>query len=149
VSLDAVIRSIEAADIDAVAALWEEAGMAVYELSSEAADEITAKLERDPELFLVAEADDGVVAAMMGTWDGHRGRIKRLAVRSDLRRGGLGRRMVEELERRFVERGIRRIRLEVWGHNEAGLAFWEEQGYQLEPEIRYFVRNLDDSDDPC
>ena len=148
-SLDPVIRSIGPADAEAVAALWDEAGMTSYTLSGEVADEITAKLERDPELFLVAEADGGVVAAVMGTWDGHRGRIKRLAVRGDLRRGGLGRRMVEELERRFVEHGIRRIRLEVWGHNEAGLAFWEEQGYQLEPEIRYFVRNLDDSDDPC
>jgi len=144
-----VIRTIQPADIDAVVALWEEAGMAAYEQSGEAADEITAKLERDPDLFLVAEADGGVVAAVMGTWDGHRGRVKRLAVRDDLRRGGLGRQMVEELERRFLERGIRRIRLEVWGHNEAGLAFWEEQGYRLEPEIRYFVRNLDDSDDPC
>ena len=148
-SLDPVIRSIGPADADAVAALWDEAGMTSYTLSGEAADEITAKLERDPDLFLVAEADGGVVAAVMGTWDGHRGRIKRLAVRGDLRRGGLGRRMVVELERRFVERGIRRIRLEVWGHNDAGLAFWEEQGYQLEPEIRYFVRNPDDSDDPC
>ncbi len=148
-SLDPVIRSIGPADAEAVAALWDEAGMTSYTLSGEAADEITAKLERDPDLFLVAEADGGVVAAVMGTWDGHRGRIKRLAVRGDLRRGGLGRRMVKELERRFVERGIRRIRLEVWGHNDAGLAFWEEQGYRLEPEIRYFVRNLDDSDDPC
>ena len=148
-SLDPVIRSIGPADADAVAALWDEAGMTSYTLSGEAADEITAKLERDPDLFLVAEAEGGVVAAVMGTWDGHRGRITRLAVRGDLRRGGLGRRMVVELERRFVERGIRRIRLEVWGHNDAGLAFWEEQGYRLEPEIRYFVRNLDDSDDPC
>ncbi|MBC8365272.1 MAG: GNAT family N-acetyltransferase [Actinobacteria bacterium] len=148
-SADPVIRTIRSADISGVVALWEEAGMAAYELSGDAADEITSKMDRDPDLFIVAEADGGVVAVVMGTWDGHRGRIKRLAVRSDLRRSGLGRRMVEELERRFVDAGIRRIRLEVWSHNEGGLAFWEDLGYRLQPEIRYFVHNLDDSDDPC
>ena len=147
--VEPVIRSVEPADVDGIVALWDEAGMTSYALSGEAAEEITAKLERDPDLFLVAEGDGGVVAAVMGTWDGHRGRIKRLAVRGDLRRSGLGRRMIEELERRFVEQGITRIRLEVWSHNEDGMAFWEGLGYTLEPEIRYFVRNLDDSDDPC
>ena len=38
-SLDVLIRSIEVADIDAVAALWEEAGMAASDLSREAVDD--------------------------------------------------------------------------------------------------------------
>ena len=85
----------------------------------------------------------------MGTWDGHRGRIKRLAVAVTHRRSGLGAEMTDELEKRFVDRGITRLRLEVWADNVGGLSFWEERGYELQPDIRYFVRNLDDSDDLC
>ena len=57
--------------------------------------------------------------------------------------------MTDELEKRFVDRGITRLRLEVWADNVGGLFFWEERGYELQPDIRYFVRNLDDSDDLC
>ncbi|MBC8195605.1 MAG: GNAT family N-acetyltransferase [Actinobacteria bacterium] len=123
--------------------------MTSYASSGDIADEITDKLERDPDLFLVGELDGTVVATVMGTWDGHRGRIKRLAVAVTHRRSGLGAEMTDELEKRFVDRGITRLRLEVWADNVGGLSFWEERGYELQPDIRYFVRNLDDSDDLC
>lgn len=123
--------------------------MTSYASSGDTADEITDKLERDPDLFLVGELDGTVVATVMGTWDGHRGRIKRLAVAVTHRRSGLGAEMTDELEKRFVDRGITRLRLEVWADNVGGLSFWEERGYELQPDIRYFVRNLDDSDDLC
>jgi len=143
------IRSLRAADVPAVESLWEDAGMTSYASSGDTADEITDKLERDPDLFLVGELDGTVVATVMGTWDGHRGRIKRLAVATTHRRSGVGAAMTDQLEKRFVDRGITRLRLEVWAYNVGGLSFWEERGYELQPDIRYFVRNLDDSDDPC
>jgi|TARA_B100001971_G_scaffold74269_1_gene68448 ribosomal protein S18 acetylase RimI-like enzyme len=143
------IRAVKAADLPAVESLWEEAGMTSYASSDDIAGEITSKLERDPELFLVGDLDGTVVATVMGTWDGHRGRIKRLAVTTAHRRGGLGAEMIDELEKRFVETGITKLRLEVWADNVGGLTFWAERGYELQPDIRYFVRNLDDSSDPC
>ncbi|MBL6927518.1 MAG: GNAT family N-acetyltransferase, partial [Acidimicrobiia bacterium] len=132
------IRSLRAVDVPAVELLWEEAGMTSYASSGDTADEITDKLERDPDLFLVGELDGTVVATVMGTWDGHRGRIKRLAVAVTHRRSGLGAEMTDELEKRFVDRGITRLRLEVWADNVGGLSFWEERGYELQPDIRYF-----------
>jgi ribosomal protein S18 acetylase RimI-like enzyme len=143
------IRSVTANDVSAIEALWEEAGMTSYASSGDIAGEITGKLERDPDLFLLGEVDGTVVATVMGTWDGHRGRIKRLVVATTHRRSGLGADLTNELEKRFTEKGITRLRLEVWADNAGGLAFWEARGYELQPDIRYFVRNLDASDDPC
>ena len=74
-SLGPVIRSIDPADADAVAALWDEAGMTSYTLSGEAADEITAKLvaalEEYNEIFAAeveadVEADSPAEAATSG-----------------------------------------------------------------------------------
>lgn len=48
--------------------------------------EIVRKLERDAELFFVAEADDELVGVVMGTYDGRRGWIFRLAVEPTHRR---------------------------------------------------------------
>ncbi len=147
VSVDLIVRPLGQADVPSVIGLYEEAGLGGSEISGAPEQEVLSKMERDPDLFLVGEIHGEVVATVMGTWDGHRGRIKRLAVRGDLRRGGYGRRMVAELERRFAERGITQLRLEVWAHNSGGLTFWEQMGYVVEPEIRYFVRSLVDGPD--
>ena len=143
------IRPVTEADIQAVVDLWGEAGMTTYASADEIVEEVTTKMARDPDLFLVGEVDGVVVATVMGTFDGHRGRIKRLAVGRDHRRVGMGGQLTAELERLFEARGITRIRLEVWAENVGGLAFWEHRGYTLEPDIRYFVHNLDGTSDPC
>jgi ribosomal protein S18 acetylase RimI-like enzyme len=144
-----LIRQIERTDIEAVEALWTEAGMTNYALAGDVAQEIIEKMTRDLDLFLVGETGGQIVATVMGTYDGHRGRIKRLAIHHDHRRQGFGQQITDELERRFTKRGIARIRLEVWASNTGAQTFWEEAGYEVQPDIRYYLRNLDNSKDPC
>lgn len=45
------------------------------------------------------------------------------------RRGRLGRRLMEETERRCAEAGARRLSLHVWAENGAAIAFYEARGY--------------------
>ena len=143
------IRQIESGDVEAVLALWAEAGMTSHAQLGDSRQETTEKMTRDSDLFLVGEANKRIVATVMGTYDGHRGRIKRLAVKSDCRRSGLGHQIVSELESRFAERGIFRVRLEVWAENKSAQTFWENLGYQLQSDIRYYLRNFDQSVDCC
>jgi len=123
--------------------------MTSYASSDDIAGEITSKLERDPELFLVGDLDGTVVATVGGDRHGHVGRPQR----SNQTPCGYGsppsRRTGRRDDRRVVETGITKLRLEVWADNVGGLTFWAERGYELQPDIRYFVRNLDDSSDPC
>ncbi|BCY11839.1 hypothetical protein L3i22_069270 [Actinoplanes sp. L3-i22] len=93
------------------------------------------KLTRDPELFLVFESGNDVVGAILGTWDGRRGWIFRLAVDPGRRRQGIATRLVRELETRFAALGCPRINLLVLPHNEAGLRFWQELGYLPAPDV--------------
>ena len=123
--------------------------MTTYASADEIVEEVTTKMAREPDLFLVGEVDGVVVAMVMGTFDGHRGRITRLAVRRDHRRVGMGGQLTAELERLFEARGIARIRLEVWAKNVGDMVFWEHRGYTLESDIRHFVHNLGGSSDPC
>jgi ribosomal protein S18 acetylase RimI-like enzyme len=133
------VRSVELDDVDNLLALWSAGGVGGSEADRA---EIVNKLDHDPDLFLVIVDDGKFVASIMGTYDGHRGRIKRAVVDPTRQGQGLGRRVVEELEQRFLARGITELRLEVWADNTGGLAFWTEMGWELLPDIRYFQRSI-------
>ncbi|MFI6159979.1 GNAT family N-acetyltransferase [Micromonospora haikouensis] len=124
------IRQFRWSDYDAVAAVWTAAGRDVVPRA-----ELAAKLTRDPELFLVGEARGDVVAVVLGTYDGRRGWILRLAVHPAHRRRGIASRLVAELERRFAALGCPRVNLLVMPDNAAGLRFWQALGYLPMPDV--------------
>ena len=124
------IRQFDWRDHDAVVAVWTAAGRDVVPRA-----ELEAKLARDPELFLVAETLAGVVAVVMGTFDGRRGWVFRLAVHPAHRRQGIATRLMDELEKRFETLGCPRVNLLVMPDNRAGLQFWRALGYLPMPDV--------------
>ncbi len=135
------IRPFRLGDHPAAAALWRAAeGMTVPSLA-----EIERKLERDPELFLVAEdgaPPETVVGVVMGTYDGRRGWIFRLAVDPLRRRQGIGRALVQELEQRYLAMGVGAIRLLSVADNDGARAFWERLGYRGFERVVLFSKDL-------
>ena len=134
------LRQASADDVDAVLALWRIGG--VDHVDTTDRDEILTKLQYDGDLFLVAEIDGAVVASVMGTYDGHRGRVKRCVVDPTQQGTGLGRQLMDELERRFLARGITELRLEVWADNTGAQSFWANMGWEHLEDIRYYTRSL-------
>jgi len=134
------IRSSTAADVDAILALWRRGGVDHEEAHDR--DEIVTKLGYDGDLFLVALDGAAIVGSVMGTYDGHRGRVKRCVVDPRQQGSGLGRQLMNELERRFLDRGITELRLEVWADNVGGQAFWANLGWEHLEDIRYYTRSL-------
>lgn len=123
------IRQFEWPDYDAVVAVWAAAGRDLVLRA-----ELEAKLVRDPQLFLVAETDQ-VVGVVLGTYDGRRGWILRLAVNPTHRRLGVASRLIGELEHRFTALGCPRVNLLVLPDNEAGLRFWQAHDYLPMPDV--------------
>ena len=52
--------------------------------------DIERKLKVDPDLFLVGTNENGIVATVMGGYEGHRGWINYLAVKPSEQRKGYG-----------------------------------------------------------
>lgn len=97
-----------------------------------------------PDLFLVAEAGGRLVGTVIGGWDGWRAQIARLATDPSLRRSGIAKSLVEEIETRLRGRGAKRIYALVDRRSAPAIPFWEAAGYAGNENIVQYSRNLED-----
>lgn len=125
-----VIRPFASADTEAVVALWQACGL--VRPQNDPRKDIARKLKVNPEWFLVAERAGKIVGAVMAGYEGHRGWINYLGVAPALRRSGLGRRLMDEAERRLRAAGCPKLNLQVRPDNRDVIAFYESIGFAVE-----------------
>ena len=136
------LREFKLEDYDAVRALWEQYPNALGIGRSDAREEIVKKLERDPDLFLVAEDAAKIVGTVIGGFDGRRGLIYHLAVDPGYRGQGLGRALMAEVERRLSDRGCLRAYLLVKPENLDVIDYYARLGWEQMP-VTIMAKNLD------
>jgi ribosomal protein S18 acetylase RimI-like enzyme len=127
--LRAQIREFDISDYDAVLRLWKEVGLIIR--PGDNLDGVRLKLQRDPDLFLVATDKGEVVGCVMGGWDGRRGWIYHLAVESSHQRQGLAKTLVRELEARLAGKGAKKVNAQVYRSNIKSLRFFNACGYEV------------------
>lgn len=122
------LRPFRMEDLPAALALWSACGLHPSQSDTEAGFRL--KLSRDPDLFLVAEAPDGGLAGtILGSWDGRRGWINRLAVAPEWRGTGLAQRLMAEVEARLAARGCAKVNLLIEADNAGVQGFYARLGY--------------------
>lgn len=128
------IRRYETSDFDGVKSLWDEAFPNDPPWNrAEAA--IPAKLAFQPELFFVAVEGGRVVGSAMAGYDGHRGWLYSVAVRSDAKRAGIGRALIRHAEEALQMLGCAKVNLQVRATNAEVVQFYERLGYAPEDRI--------------
>lgn len=152
-SSEVVVRQLEDADVDAALALWAR----TEHLGPTPREELEQLRAHDPGLVLVAvraastgtaptppagHADAELAGVVLGSFDGRRGWISRLAVAADARRRGVGRALVAEVERRLAARGCRQVNLLTFEDNAAGRTMWEALGYRGIEHVVLYSRAL-------
>jgi ribosomal protein S18 acetylase RimI-like enzyme len=116
-------------DYQLVLQLWETAGEGIHIQRSDQPDEILKKLERDPDLFLVACIEKKIVATVIAGFDGRRGMIYHLAVSPDHRKEGIASCLMSEVEQRLISKGCIRCYLFVTPNNQTAMQFYENRGW--------------------
>ncbi len=129
-------------DYPAIHALWANAGPGIQLRRSDTPEEIAKKLQRDPDLFLVAEKEGEIIGAVMGGFDGRRGLVYHLAVRADCRKQGIGALLMEELENRLRQKGCLKVYLLVTKDNPEVIPFYEKRGWEI-MDLTLMGKNLD------
>lgn len=134
------IRELRLRDYEELLALWARAGLSYRPRGRDSRAAIAEQLERDPQLFLGAFDGGRLVGAVVGSDDGRKGWINRLAVDPDHRRQGVARELIAEAERRLRARGRRIIAVLIEDWNDASLKLFQECGYILDRSILYLSK---------
>jgi ribosomal protein S18 acetylase RimI-like enzyme len=122
-----MIREARHDEVETLIALWCEAGLEVEPVS--AGSELIALVEAGTDLVLVDERNGIVVGTVLGTWDGRRGWVQRLAMKPGWTGQQIASGLVTELEERLRSKGCRKLNLLVERHNKDVVPFYERLGF--------------------
>jgi ribosomal protein S18 acetylase RimI-like enzyme len=134
------IRACRLEDIEVVLDLWRQAEATPS--VTDTADDLRRAVAETSARVLLAEVGGRVVGSIIGTFDGWRGNIYRLAVHPDYRRQGIARALVGEVEKELARQGAKRITALVEKDHPRGMSFWEAVGYRVDERIVRRVRSL-------
>ena len=121
------IRSFLTSDESIVIDLWHRCNLVVPQ--NDPKKDMAMKLKVQPELFLVGIISERIVSTAMAGYDGHRGWVYYLAVDPDYQRKGIGRQMMEKVEKSLRELGCQKINVQVRSSNESVVSFYENLGF--------------------
>lgn len=136
------IRPAKADDYNRLRALWSAAGLSIRPTGRDSREAWIAQLAHFPTLYLVAEADGGIVGSVLGTHDWRKGWINRLVVHPDCRRCGLGKRLIATCESALVELGIEIHAALIEEGNDVSVAFFEKAGYVADVPVHYYRKRV-------
>lgn len=110
--------------------------------------EITTLFNSDGDLCLVAELDEELLGFALGTtvekansaWK--YGYLVWIGVRPGLQQGGVDDKLFQEIKRRMVDQGVRMMIIDTDADNEAGIRFFQKQGFDNIQEHVYMTLNL-------
>ncbi|MBI3739774.1 MAG: GNAT family N-acetyltransferase [Chloroflexi bacterium] len=129
-------------DLDAVIHLWRAIEKGIHLGRSDEPAEIEKKLQRDPNLFLVAELDEKIIGSVIGGFDGRRGLIYHLAVAASFRGQGIGSRLMDEVQARLRSKGCLKCYLLVTVDNEEAMQYYEHHGWEHMDGVKLYGKEL-------
>ena len=94
-------------DIESVLELWRDADATAS--VTDTSYDLRRTLNSGVSSVLVAQSGGRIVGSIIGTFDGWRGNIYRLAVHPEYRRRGIARRLVSEAEAWLRDKGAKRV----------------------------------------
>ncbi|MCL5736793.1 MAG: GNAT family N-acetyltransferase [Actinobacteria bacterium] len=138
-----VVREAGINEYDRIVGVWLEAGLPFRPQGRDSRESMDLELGLSTSLLLLAEADGRVVGTVLGTHDGRKGWINRLAVVPDHRGQGLARRLVCDVETWLESQGIGICAALVESGNAVSRGFFARIGYAHDPDIEYFSKRRD------
>ncbi|MHC4722321.1 MAG: GNAT family acetyltransferase [Planctomycetota bacterium] len=136
------IRPYQDGDEKDVIQLWHNCNLVVP--WNDPKLDIERKLKVNPDLFLVGLIESKLIATIMGGYEGHRGWINYLAVSPQIRRKGVGRKMVEEVEVKLCKLGCPKINVQIRSSNQDVIEFYGKVGFSVDDVVSMGKRLVDD-----
>ncbi|WP_131667632.1 GNAT family acetyltransferase [Psychrobacter pygoscelis] len=138
------IRPFKEPDRQAIIQLWQDCDLT--RPWNDPDKDISRKMAFQPELFLVAEDKEQVIASAMAGYDGHRGSVYYLAVSPDYQARGIGKQLMSEIEDRLIKLGCPKLNIVVRSSNDKVLEFYRKLDYASDDVVSLGKRLIADKD---
>lgn len=135
-----IIRRFLSEDYHSLIDLWTKAGLPFKPEGRDQKERMLREVSQSTASFWVAEHDGRVVASVLGTHDGRKGWINRLAVRPEYRGKGIAVQLVQAAEDSLYSIGIEIIACLIEDDNQVSMNFFKRIGYVKHPDIIYFSK---------
>lgn len=137
------IRQLNFDSYDSIIGLWQTAGLPYKPKGRDGKQDMRKEFERNPDLMLGAFEGDELIGVIIGTDDGRKGWINRLAVSPQHRQRGVAKELINALEKALKKRGRKIICTLVEDWNETSLNLFKKVGYIKHDDIFYLSKRED------
>lgn len=137
------IRSLSGAEYDAMIDLWKKAGLPFKAQGRDSREHMSKELRQNSDLVLGAYEEGELIGVIIGTDDGRKGWINRLAVLPGYRRQGVAVALISACEKALRKRG-RRIICTLVEDNPESLELFKKAGYIKHNDIFYLSKREDE-----
>lgn len=140
------IRKLNVADYDHLILLWQICGLDYKPQGRDSKESMTRDFIREDTIIFGMFDGDDMIGSIVGTSDGRKGWINRLAIHPDYRGQRLARRLIEECETFLHNKGISVISALIEDINLPSMAAFKHAGYEGWDNIVYFSKRTSDDD---
>ncbi|KKM89258.1 hypothetical protein LCGC14_1250530 [marine sediment metagenome] len=113
--------------------LWRITGISLG--SSDNKEELARMSRQNPDLFLIGKVSDAIIGVVMGGFDGRRGYVHHLAVDQNYQKKGYGKLLMNELIKRFRQKGIHKVHLFIEKRNNKVVNFYRNLGWEVREDL--------------
>jgi ribosomal protein S18 acetylase RimI-like enzyme len=131
------IRPMKIEDYKNIIDLWKRTEGVGLSGKDDSKESIKIFLDKNPGTCFVAETNGEIIGTIMVGNDGRRGHIYHLMVKTEYRKKGIGKELLEKVEKGLKNKGIRKIFLVAFKENTAGNRFWGNNGYETRQDLNY------------
>ncbi len=138
--MEYLIRHLDATDYDQLIDLWARCGLSYRPRGRDSHEAMEAVFRRmETGVFGMFDADK-MIGAVVGTSDGRKGWINRLAIDPDYRGRELASYLIKEAENFLYGLGIKVIAALIEDYNTPSMSTFVKAGYSCNPKINYFSK---------
>lgn len=130
-------------EYDRILELWDQCDLPYKPEGRDTKENIAKEIKEQPEYWIGAYDGKKLIGIIVGTDDGRKGWINRLAVDKNYRGQGIGTKLVKLLEQEFEDKGFKIWAALIEPDNPEGMEFFEKMGFE-DSDIKYYSKRESD-----